>query len=88
MNRSTPLASLGYIARFALRLPGLTLIAIVRCYQYLLTPLMGMHCRFEPTCSRYFIAAVEKHGAVRGGWKGLARIARCHPFHPGGYDPP
>ena len=53
-----------------------------------LSPLIGRHCRFEPTCSAYFIQAVEKYGAVRGTWRGLKRIGRCHPFQPGGYDPP
>ena len=61
---------------------------LVRIYQWTLSPLIGRHCRFEPTCSAYFILAVEKYGAIRGTLRGLARIGRCHPFHPGGYDPP
>jgi putative membrane protein insertion efficiency factor len=64
------------------------LIFGVRCYQVLLGPIMGGHCRFTPTCSHYFIEAVEKHGPLRGAGKGIARICRCHPWHPGGYDPP
>lgn len=64
------------------------LIAAVRVYQYTLSPIVGRQCRFTPTCSNYFIGAVRKHGAVRGAWRGLWRICRCHPFHPGGYDPP
>jgi hypothetical protein len=75
-------------ARFVWRLPRLLLIAGVRVYQWTLSPLVGQYCRFEPTCSNYFIGAVEKYGAVRGSCKGVARICRCHPFHPGGYDPP
>jgi putative membrane protein insertion efficiency factor len=63
-------------------------VSAVRLYQLTLSPLVGRHCRFEPTCSAYFIQAVEKYGAVRGSWRGLKRIGRCHPFHPGGYDPP
>jgi putative membrane protein insertion efficiency factor len=68
--------------------PAWTLIVLVRCYQWTLSPLVGRHCRFQPTCSAYFIGAVQKDGAMRGTCRGLARICRCHPFHPGGYDPP
>jgi uncharacterized protein len=68
--------------------PSMLLVSTVRLYQLTLSPLIGRHCRFEPTCSAYFIQAVEKYGAVRGSWRGLKRIGRCHPFHPGGHDPP
>ena len=64
------------------------LIMLVRGYQVVLSPLLGGACRFTPTCSAYFIQAVEKYGPWRGGWKGMRRILRCHPFHPGGDDPP
>lgn len=64
------------------------LILAVRAYQVVLSPLLGGTCRFEPSCSVYFIEAVKKHGPWRGGLKGLRRILRCHPFHPGGIDPP
>lgn len=64
------------------------LVGLVIVYKATLSPLLGRHCRFTPTCSAYFRSAVEKHGALRGGLKGLARIGRCHPWHPGGYDPP
>ena len=67
---------------------GYLLIGIVRIYQFLLSPLLGRNCRFHPTCSEYFILAVRKHGGLKGTWKGLGRIARCHPFHPGGVDYP
>jgi uncharacterized protein len=70
------------------RLPRRVLVGLVRVYQWTLSPLIGRHCRFEPTCSAYFILAVQKYGAVRGTLRGVARIFRCHPFHPGGYDPP
>jgi putative membrane protein insertion efficiency factor len=69
-------------------IPQGILVAMVRCYQYLISPLLGPRCRFEPTCSEYFILAVRKYGAVRGSWRGVLRICRCHPWHRGGYDPP
>ncbi|MGD0382803.1 MAG: membrane protein insertion efficiency factor YidD [Thermoguttaceae bacterium] len=69
-------------------LPGRVLVILVRLYQWLLSPLLGRHCRFEPSCSKYFIGAVQKYGAVRGTWRGIVRICRCHPWNPGGYDPP
>ncbi len=67
---------------------GWLLILLVRGYQVVLSPLLGGSCRFNPSCSAYFIEAVQKHGPWRGGWMGLRRILRCHPFHPGGHDPP
>ena len=76
------------IAKGIVRLPALVAIGCVRIYQLTLSPLIGPVCRFEPSCSRYFIGAVEKYGLIRGGTKGIARICRCHPWHPGGYDPP
>ena len=67
---------------------GLAIVGLVRCYQYLISPWLGPRCRYHPTCSEYFIGAVRKYGAIRGSWRGLSRIARCHPWHRGGYDPP
>jgi putative membrane protein insertion efficiency factor len=64
------------------------LVALVRCYQVILRPILPSVCRFTPSCSEYFILAVRKYGPFRGAWKGLGRICRCHPWHPGGYDPP
>ena len=69
-------------------LPGWLMILAVRGYQLTLSPIMGRHCRFTPTCSQYFIGAVKKYGAISGAIRGILRICRCHPFHPGGYDPP
>ncbi len=63
------------------------LLTGIRGYQYLLRPLLGSHCRFVPSCSEYAREAVEKHGAILGSWLAAKRIARCHPYHPGGYDP-
>lgn len=60
----------------------------LRIYQRYLSPLKGVSsCRFHPTCSSYAIEAIEVHGALRGSFMGLLRVLRCHPFHPGGYDP-
>ena len=61
---------------------------MIRAYQVLLSPLLGKSCRFEPSCSHYASECIAIHGAARGVWLGLRRIARCHPWHPGGFDPP
>ena len=63
------------------------LLALIRGYQYLFRPLWGANCRFYPSCSDYAGEAVEKHGALKGSWLAVCRILRCHPYHPGGYDP-
>ena len=68
-------------------LAGLLILAI-RAYQVTLSPLIGPVCRFEPSCSRYMIGAIRKYGVLKGAWKGTGRILKCHPWHPGGYDPP
>ncbi len=65
----------------------LLLILFVRAYQVALSPLLPAACRYYPTCSHYAIEALEKYGALRGGWMAIKRIGRCHPFRPGGYDP-
>jgi putative membrane protein insertion efficiency factor len=67
---------------------SLVLIGLVRGYQFCLSPLLPPACRFYPSCSQYFILAVRKFGPLRGSWKGVCRICRCHPWNPGGYDPP
>ena len=59
----------------------------VYAYQYTLGPLLGGQCRFHPTCSQYALDALARYGFWRGSGKALVRIAKCHPFHPGGYDP-
>jgi hypothetical protein len=63
------------------------LILLVQGYRYFLSPLLGNHCRFYPTCSQYALDALERHGAWRGTWLAVRRLARCHPWHPGGVDP-
>jgi putative membrane protein insertion efficiency factor len=64
------------------------LIGLIRVYQHTLSPLLGNVCRFEPSCSRYMVEALRKYGLIRGLLRGLRRLSRCHPWNPGGYDPP
>ncbi|HEY2409519.1 MAG TPA: membrane protein insertion efficiency factor YidD [Polyangiaceae bacterium] len=64
------------------------LIFLIRVYQMTLSKLLGRVCRFEPSCSHYAAECLLLHGAARGSWLAVRRVARCHPFHPGGYDPP
>lgn len=59
----------------------------IRFYQKWISPALPPSCRFYPSCSEYACQAIEKYGVVRGGWLGLRRISRCHPFNPGGFDP-
>lgn len=63
------------------------LIALLRAYQYLLSPMLGRSCRFFPSCSEYAIEALDRHGAVKGSYLAVRRVLRCHPWHPGGFDP-
>jgi hypothetical protein len=63
------------------------LLALIRVYQYAISPFLGRRCRFFPSCSEYAAEALQKHGAVKGTRLGLKRISRCHPWNPGGFDP-
>jgi hypothetical protein len=60
---------------------------LIRSYQLLVSPMLGPRCRFYPSCSHYALEAIDTHGAARGTWLALRRLLRCHPWHPGGYDP-
>jgi putative membrane protein insertion efficiency factor len=62
-------------------------MALIRLYQLTLSPLLPPSCRFEPSCSHYSYDAIKRFGFFKGGWLSIKRISRCHPFHPGGYDP-
>jgi uncharacterized protein len=73
---------------FFMAMPGQGVILLVRFYQTWISPMLGPRCRFEPTCSEYFILAVRKYGAIRGTLRGVWRICRCNPWRPGGFDPP
>ena len=63
------------------------LLLLLRGYKRFISPLLPPACRFEPTCSVYAMAAISKHGALKGSWLAFRRLMRCHPFHPGGFDP-
>ena len=63
------------------------LMGMIAWYRRFISPLLGPHCRFAPSCSAYALEAVREHGALRGSWLAVRRLARCHPFNPGGFDP-
>jgi uncharacterized protein len=67
--------------------PKLVALSLLRAYKWAISPLLPPACRYVPTCSEYAMEAVERYGALRGGWMAFARILRCHPFVRGGYDP-
>ena len=62
-------------------------LALLRVYRNAISPMLGRNCRFVPSCSEYAVEAVERHGALKGGWLAARRVCRCHPFSGGGYDP-
>jgi putative membrane protein insertion efficiency factor len=64
-----------------------TALAAIAGYQRFVSPWLGPHCRFAPSCSTYTAEAIRRHGVATGVWRGLRRLARCHPWHPGGCDP-
>ncbi len=79
MSAPVPTARSGAVARL--------LVLLVRGYRVGISPLLPPRCRFAPTCSAYAVEALQRHGALRGSWLTVRRLARCHPFHPGGHDP-
>ncbi|WP_136064647.1 membrane protein insertion efficiency factor YidD [Pontiella sulfatireligans] len=70
-----------------IELPVKAAVLLIRLYQKAVSPWLGQRCRFHPSCSNYCIDALKQHGMVLGLWLGIKRICKCHPFHPGGYDP-
>ena len=68
------------------RIAAAPLLVLVRIYQLAVSPLLGQRCRFYPSCSAYAVTALERHGPLRGGWLAIRRLARCHPWNPGGVD--
>ena len=77
---------LKFISSWLRRFSGFGLNVLYRLYKMLVSPLLGNRCRFYPSCSDYSKQAVEKHGLIAGGWMSVKRIAKCHQFHPGGFD--
>ena len=69
------------------QLPQQLLILLVRGYQLTISPVLPPSCRFSPSCSHYTLEALRRYGALKGSWLGARRLLRCHPFHPGGFDP-
>ena len=82
----TSLRSPRRLARVAVRLPALAVVGLLRVWQLLVSPVYGQTCRFYPSCTAYALEAVDRHGLVRGGWLAVRRLARCHPWNPGGVD--
>ncbi|ELQ07197.1 hypothetical protein A989_11679 [Xanthomonas translucens DAR61454] len=78
-----PVAQVAYHGRVIAR----ALIVLLHLYQRFISPLLGQRCRFVPSCSAYAVTAIARYGALRGGWMAARRVGRCHPFHPGGFDP-
>jgi hypothetical protein len=62
-------------------------ILLIQCYRYAISPYLGRSCRFHPSCSEYAVESLQRYGLIKGMWLAIRRIGRCHPWHPGGYDP-
>ncbi len=86
-GRPPAIARVRRLLGFAGSLPARALLGLIRLYQVLVSPALPPSCRFYPSCSHYTLEAIRRHGAFRGSWLGFRRLLRCHPWHPGGYDP-
>jgi uncharacterized protein len=71
----------------AVEVPARVLVAVIGVYRRFISPLLGPRCRFVPSCSEYAVMALERYGLLRGSYLTVRRLLRCHPFHPGGFDP-
>ena len=85
---ATPTSPRDYTGRRLNVLATALLMGMIRLYQLTLSPFIGGQCRFHPTCSNYAMDALASHGPLKGSWLALRRLLKCHPFHPGGFDPP
>ena len=89
LDLNLPPAAQSDLRRYSLStVPTTLIITLVRGYQICISPLIGRHCRFHPSCSQYCILAVQKYGILSGLWRSTNRICRCHPWNSGGHDPP
>ena len=73
--------------KFFIKLLAVPFILLIKIYQLLISPLFPSSCRYNPTCSHYTLGALKKYGLLKGGWLGIKRISRCHPWGGSGYDP-
>lgn len=78
---------IGALMIYLLSIPARLALALIRFYQHYISPLKPPVCRFSPTCSTYALTAIQRYGFLKGVWLAIKRIAKCHPLHPGGYDP-
>lgn len=78
---------MNFVVKRLLSLPAGVMILLIRVYQFTLSPFIGRHCRYVPTCSNYGIEAIRKYGAIKGGWLTIKRIVSCNPWGGSGYDP-
>ncbi len=76
------------LGRFLSRALGALFLALIGLYRLILAPFLGGRCRFEPSCSVYAAECIRIYGPLSGAWRAIRRVGKCHPFHPGGYDPP
>lgn len=87
MSYATGVRRFGESLAPVLQLPGRLAMLLIRGYQRFISPVLPASCRFTPSCSQYTLEAIERYGVLRGGWLGARRLARCHPFNRGGFDP-